>query len=122
MTRARASDPRRVAAEALHDAILDARRVAGDGAVCDALDMLGAGAGQGRYRRAAAAIRGLAPGRTAIDDTEAIDRIVKFPPDRRRDAIGIVALDVAGGSAASPKQVHAAVCRLRRKLEMKDIK
>jgi hypothetical protein len=57
-----AVDPRRVAAEALHDAILDARHIAGDGAVCDALDMLGAAAGQQRYRYAAAAIRGLPPG------------------------------------------------------------
>jgi hypothetical protein len=64
----------------------------------------------------------LAPGRPAIDDTRAIDRILKFPPDRRRDAISIVAIDLAGGSAASPKQVHAAACRLRRKLEKKDIK
>jgi hypothetical protein len=119
-------DPRRLAAAlAMFAAMVEARRDAGDAALCDGLDLLAAeGHGQGRYARAAAAIRGLAPGRPAIDDTRAIDRILKFPPDRRRDAIGIVALDVAGGSAASPQQVHAAACRLRLKLklEMKDIK
>jgi hypothetical protein len=111
-----AVDPRRVAAEALHDAILDARRVGGDGAVCDALDLLGAGTGQGRYQRAAAAIRGLAPGRSAINDDRALQRILKFPPDRRREAVGVVARDMAGTEASS-KQVHAIAWRLRRKLK-----
>jgi hypothetical protein len=106
---------RQEAAEALHDAILNARRVAGDGAVCDAFDMLGAGPGQGRYRRAAAAIRGLPPGRAAIDDDFALRRILKFPPNQRRDAVGIVAPDVAGANA-SRKQIATAERRLRRKL------
>src|ERR1700676_502267 len=91
------SDPRRQAAEALHDAILDGRRVAGDAVICDALDLLGASPGQGRYRRAPAAIRALPPGRAAIDDELALQRILKFPPARRREAVGIVAPDVAGG-------------------------
>jgi hypothetical protein len=111
-----ALDPRRVAAEALHDAILDARRIAGDGAVCDALDLLGAGAGQGRYRRAAAAIRSLPPGRSAINDDSALQRISTFPPARRRDAASVVARDVAGAEA-SDKQVAAIAGRLRRKMK-----
>jgi hypothetical protein len=113
------SDPRHQAAEAVYNAILHARRVAGDAPLCDALDRLGASAGQNRYRYAAAAIRGLPPGRSAIDDTHALQRILKFPPDRRRDAIGVVAFDVAGGADASAKQVHAVAWRLRRKLKMK---
>jgi hypothetical protein len=117
-----AVDPRRVAAEALHDAILDARRVAGDGAICDAFDLLGASAGHGRYRRAAAAIRGLPPGRAAIDDDLALQQILKFPPNRRRDAVGVVAREMAREMAdaeASRKQVHAIEVRLRRKLKEK---
>jgi hypothetical protein len=109
------SDPRRLAAEAVYSAILEARRDAGDAAVCDALDLLGAGAGQNRYRHAAAAIRGLAPGRSAIDDDRALRRISAFPPARRRDAVGVVARDVAGAEA-SAKQVAAIARRLRRKL------
>jgi len=109
------SDPRRQAAEALHDAILDGRRVAGDAVICDALDLLGASPGQGRYRRAPAAIRGLPPGRAAIDDEWALQRILKFPPARRREAVGIVAPDVAGANA-SGKQIAATERRLRRKL------
>jgi hypothetical protein len=116
------SDPRRQAAETLHDAILDARRVAGDGAVCDAFEKLGSVPGQSRYRRAAAAIRGLPPGRSAINDDLALQRILKFPPDRRRDAVGVVARDVAremAGADATRKQIHATECRLRRKLNEK---
>jgi hypothetical protein len=110
-----AVDPRSVAVADLHAAILDARRIAGDAAVCDALDLLGAGAGQNRYRHAAAAIRGLAPGRSAIDDDRPLRRISAFPPARRRDAVGIVAREVAG-VAATDKQVDAVARRLRRKL------
>jgi hypothetical protein len=109
-----AVDPRRLAAEALHDAILDARRVAGDGAVCDALDRVGASASQ--YRYAAAALRGLPPGRPAIDDAWALRRILKFPPDQRRAAVGIVAKRAAG-VGASRKKVKATTRRLHRKLE-----
>jgi hypothetical protein len=105
----------RVAAERLYDAFLDARRVGGDAVVCDALDMLGAGAGQNRYRYAAAALRGLPPGRSAIDDDWALRRILKFPPDRRREAVAIVARDAAG-AGASNKRVSSIARRLRRKL------
>jgi hypothetical protein len=109
------SDPRRQAAETLFGALLGAKRIGGDGAVCDALDMLGVGTGQGRYQRAAAAIRGLSPGRSAINDDRALRRISAFPAARRRDAVGVVARDVAGADA-SDKQVDAIARRLRRKL------
>jgi hypothetical protein len=109
-------DPRRVAAETLQGAILDARRIAGDGAVCDALDQLGAVAGQSRYRRAAAAIRGLPPGRAAINDDRALQRILKFAPAQRHSAVDIVARDMAGAEA-SDRQVHAIKWRLYRKLK-----
>lgn len=98
--------------------MIEARRVAGDAAITDALEMLG----QHRYRRGATAIRGLAPGREPIDDAHALHRIMRFPPDRRRDAVGVVARDIAGGANACPKQLHAMKCRLRRKLKMKDTK
>jgi hypothetical protein len=116
-----AADPRRRAAEALYGAMIEARRDGGDAVVIDALDMLGAHPGQHRYRRAATAIRSLAPGREPIDDAHALQRIMKFAPARRRDAVGVIARDVAGGDDASEKQVHAAKCRLHRKLKMKDI-
>jgi hypothetical protein len=118
-----AVDPGRVAsAETLFGALLDAKRIGGDGAVCDALDMLGAGAGQGRYRRAAAAIRSLPPGRAAIDDELVLERILKFPPHRRRGAVGTVVRDMARempNSDATRKYIHATKCRLRRKLNEK---
>jgi hypothetical protein len=110
-------DPRRVAAaETLFGALLDAKRIGGDGVVCDAFEMLGAVAGQGRYRRAAAAIRGLPPGRAAINDDHALQRILKFAPLHRRSAVDIVARDMAGAEA-SGKQVHAIKWRLHRKLK-----
>jgi hypothetical protein len=111
------SDPLRLATEAVSNAIVDARRVAGDAALCDALDQLGAGAGQNRYRYAAAAIRGLPPGRPSIDDAWALRRILKYPPDRRREAVGIVAQDLEAGAGASSKKVKSTARRLRRKLE-----
>ena len=106
---------RRRAAEGLYGAMIEARRAAGDGAICDALEMAGSGAGQSRYRYAATAIRGLAPGRSAIDDDRSLRRISAFPPAQRRDAVSVVARDVAGIEASS-KQVHAIASRLRGKL------
>jgi hypothetical protein len=111
-----AADTRRLATESVFNAIVDARRDAGDAPLCDALDQLGAGAGQNRYRYAAAALRGLAPGRPAIDDDWALRRILKYPPARRRSAVGFVAKQTAG-AGASGKQVHAITVRLRRKLK-----
>lgn len=111
------SDPRHVAAaETLFGALLDAKRIGGDGIVCDAFEMLGAVAGQGRYRRAAAAIRGLPPGRAAINDDRDLQRILKFAPLQRHSAVDIVARDMAGVEA-SDKQVHAIKWRLYRKLK-----
>jgi hypothetical protein len=110
-----AVDPRRLAAATVFNVIVEARRDAGDAAICDALDQLGAGAGQNRYRYAAAAIRGLPPGRSAIDDDWALQRILKFPPARRREAVAIVARDAAG-AGASNKRVSSIARRLRRKL------
>ena len=107
-------DPRRFAAEALYDAILDTRRVAGDAAVCDALDRVGASASQ--YRYAAAALRGLPPGRPAIDDDWALQRILEFPPERRRGAVSIVARAAAGDQAGDKKKVATIARRLRQKL------
>jgi hypothetical protein len=115
-SRRQADDPHRLAVERLHDAFLDARRVGGDAVICDGLDMLGAGAGQARYRYAAAAIRGLPPGRAAINDDRALQRILKFAPVQRRSAIDLEARDMAGAEA-SGKQVHAIKWRLSRKLK-----
>lgn len=116
------SDPRRLAAEAVFDVILQAKRAAGDAAVCDGLDMVAASAGQNRlYRYAAAAIRGLPPGRPAIDDDLALRRILKFPPERRREAVGIVAQDMAPGADTSSKKVKAIVRRLHRKLSINEM-
>jgi hypothetical protein len=117
-----AVDPLRIAAERLHDAILDARRVGGDAVVCDAFEMLGAVPGQQRYRYAAAAIRGLPPGRPADDDDDALQRILKFPESQHRDAVGIVARDMAREVVdvdARRKRAHANACRFRRKLKEK---
>jgi hypothetical protein len=107
---------RRRAAEALFGAMIEARRDAGDGAVCDALDMIGAGAGQHRYSRAATAIRDLAPGRPAVDDDLALRRIMKYPPDRRREAVGIVAQKLAPGAGAASNKFKSIKRRLHRKL------
>jgi hypothetical protein len=111
-----AVDPRRIAAAAVFNVIVEARRDAGDAAICDALDQLGAGAGQNRYRYAAAALRGLPPGRPAIDDDWALQRILKFPPERRRGAVSIVALAAAGDQAGDKKKVATIARRLRQKL------
>jgi hypothetical protein len=116
-----AVDQRRLAAEALYGAIIEARRDAGDAAVCDALDMLGAGAGQDRYLRAASAIRDLAPGRPAVDDELALRRIMKYPPDRRREAVGIVARHLAPGADAGSKNFKSIRRRLSRKLAKNEV-
>jgi hypothetical protein len=108
-----AVDPRRSAAEALHAAVLEAQRVAGDAALCDALELLSEGTGQNKFRHAASILRGTLLGRSAIDDKEALRRVAAFPPDRRREAVGIVAGQVA---KARGENVDSVERRLRRKL------
>ncbi len=110
------NDPRRRAAEAVYDAILDAQRDAGDIALCEALDKLTSATGQNRFRHAASILRGTKLGRHAIDDREPLRRIAAFPAARHRDAVGIVARNIAG-LGASPKQVKTIARRLQRKLK-----
>ncbi len=112
------SGPRRGAAEAIYAAVLQAQRVAGDVALCEALDLLAAGTGENKFRHAASVLRGTELRRSAIDDRDALRRIAAFPPARRRGAVGIVALRVAG-PGATKKKVAAIERRLRRKLENK---
>jgi hypothetical protein len=110
------TDLRRDAAEALHAAVLEAQRVAGDAALCDALELLSEGTGQNKFRHAASILRGTVLGRSAIDDKEALRRVAAFAahhPDRRREAVGIVAGQVA---KASGENVDSVERRLRRKL------
>jgi hypothetical protein len=109
------SDPRRLAAEAVYDAILKAQRDAGDVALCEALDLLAAGTGQNKFRHAASVLRGTVLGRHAINDREALRRIEAFPAVRRREAVGIVARQIAGPDA-NDARVDAVANRLRRKL------
>jgi hypothetical protein len=107
------TDPRRHAAEALHAAVLEARRVGGDAAICDALHMLAAASGLNKFNSAAAIVSGRRLGRPAIDDAAALRRIAAFPPDRRREAVGVVAAMMA---KASGKKVETIERRLRLKL------
>src|SRR6266403_2095806 len=114
-----AADPRQAAAEAVYNAILKAQRDAGDvGAeVSAALELLAEGSGENRFRFAASVILGgVKLGRHAIDARESLRRVKEFPAARRRDAVGIVARDIAG-PGASPKQVKTIARRLQRKLK-----
>jgi hypothetical protein len=110
------TDSRSTAAEAIYNAVLQAERVAGDVALCEALDLLAAGTGQNKFRHAASMLRGTVLGRAAIDDKAALRRISTFEPSRRREAVSIVARQVAG-TEASDKRVDAIARRLRRKLK-----
>jgi hypothetical protein len=74
----------------------EVRLIAGDIALCEALDLLAAGTGENKFRNAASVLRGTVLGRSAIDDKEALRRIAAFPPARRREAVGIVAGKIAG--------------------------
>jgi hypothetical protein len=107
------SDPRHSAAESVYNAMLQAQRTAGDVALCEALDLLAAGTGENKFRHAASVLRGTVLGRSAIDDKEALRRVAAFPPARRREAVGIVAGQIA---KASGKNVDSIERRLRRKL------
>jgi hypothetical protein len=108
-------DPRQAAAEAIYNGLLNAQRDDGDGALCDALDKLAEGTGQNKFRHAASVLRGTVLGRSAIDDVAALRRITAYPAAQRREAVGIVARQIAG-SDATEKQIDAIAHRLRRKL------
>jgi hypothetical protein len=109
------SDPRQATAEAILAVVLEAQRDAGDEVLCDALDLLAEGTGQNKFRHAASVLRGKVLGRSVIDDKAALRRIRAFSAARRREAVGIVAREVAG-TDASEARVEAIAHRLRRKL------
>jgi hypothetical protein len=109
------SDPHHSAAEAILLAVLEAQRKGGDAVLCEALDLLAQGTGENRFRFAANVIRGTKLGRHAIDDRAWLRRIAGYPPGQRREAVSIVARQVAGAEA-SDKRVAAIARRLRRKL------
>jgi hypothetical protein len=108
------ADPRQ-AAERIYAALIEAQRDAGDVGLAAALEKLAEGTGQNKFRHAASILRGKVLGRSAIDDKAALRRVAAFPPTRRREAVGIVALQVAG-VGASEARVEAIAQRLRRKL------
>jgi hypothetical protein len=109
------SDPRQAVAEAIYAAVLEAQRDGGDAVLSAALDLLAEGTGQNKFRHAASVLRGRALGRSAIDDKAALRRVTALQPTRRREAVSIVARQVAGPDA-SEKRVAAIARRLRRKL------
>jgi hypothetical protein len=104
------TDPSHLATE-LYNRMLVAKCDAGEVAR-EVLDMLAADTGQNAFRHAASILRGRVPGRTAIDDSEALRRLTAFPPARRREAVGIVAGDMA---RADGKKIETHARRLRRK-------
>lgn len=108
------SDPVTSSAAELYNAMLRARGEAGDTALREALDMLAVKLGENRFRHAGAIIGGKRSGRAPIDDKAALRRIAVYPPDRRREAVGIVAGQMA---KASGKKVESIERRLHRKLE-----
>ncbi len=108
------SDPRRLAAE-LYDAMLRTQRDGGDAALVEALNLLGRGTGQNKFRHAGAVIGGIRLGRRAIDDKAALRRIAAFPAARRREAVSAMARRIAGADA-SDRRIDAIARRLRRKL------
>src|SRR5947209_2097276 len=100
-------------AHGIYQALLAAQRDDGDAALVEALDLLAEDTGQNKFRHAAGVIRGTKLGRHAIDDDWAVRRIATFPAAQRREAVGIVARQVAGPDATD-KQVDADAHRLRR--------
>jgi hypothetical protein len=106
------SDPRRLAAD-LYGAMLDAQRAGGDAVVVEALNLLGEGTKQNKYRHAGAVIGGIKLGRRAIDDGTALRRVAAFAPAQRHEAVGIVAGQMAKVSGKNAKSIER---RLRRKL------
>lgn len=109
------SDTNQLAGDIL-DALLEARRTHGDAALIEALSLLTERSGENKYRHAASIVRGTVLGRTAIDDGAALRRIAAFPSERRREAVGVVAKQVAG-AGATENRIEAIARRLRRKLK-----
>jgi hypothetical protein len=99
------TDPHRIAAEAIYNAMLNAQRDAGDAALCEALDLLAADTGQNKFRHAAAVLRGRNGGRPKIDDTFALRRI------GNGSSVSAIASKLTG-SATKPESIER---RLRRK-------
>lgn len=102
-----------IAAEGVYAALVAAQRNAGDVPLCLALEKLAGDTGQNKFRHAASILRGSVLGRS-IDDGAALLRIAAFPPARRRDAVGLVARQLAGAGASSAR-LEAVARRLRRK-------
>jgi hypothetical protein len=107
------TDSRRLLASALYDTMLRTLLDGGDAALVEALNRLGEGTGQNKFRHAGAVIGGIRLGRRAIDDRAALRRIAEYPPARRHEAVGVVAGKLA---KASGENVHSIERRLRRKL------
>ena len=112
-------DPPNSAADAIHRAVLEARRDGNNAALCEALDMLAQGTGENSFRFAANVIRGTKLGRRAIDDKAALRCIASFPVEQRRDAVSIIARRIEG-VGATDKRVEATAQRLRRKLRVNE--
>src|SRR5438876_7326646 len=100
------SDPRRLAAERIYRAVLEGRRDAGDAALCDALNLLAGDNGENKFRNAAAIVGGKRLGRAAIDDTAALRRVAAFPPARQREAVGVVAGQMAKASGENADSIE----------------
>ena len=111
----RATSRERIA-EQIYEVLLAGQRDAGDAALCDALALLAENSGRNVFRHAAQIVRGAKSGRPTIDDVAALARIATYPVTRRREAVAIVARQVAG-SEASRKTVDAVAHRLRRKIK-----
>jgi hypothetical protein len=102
-------DPRSVA-EALYDEIDDAGSV-----LIELLDVHAIRTGCNSSRHAGQILRGARrAGRKAIDDRAALQYVAALEPRKGRQAVGIVAMWLAG-EGADEKTVHAIERRLRRK-------
>jgi hypothetical protein len=107
--------PSHPAAERIFAALIEAQRGAGDAPICEALDLLAQGTGENIYRHCAEILRGRKYGREPINDIGALGRIAAYPAERRREAVGIVAKQIAG-AGASAKQIDTIAHRLRTKM------
>lgn len=85
-------------ADGIYAALVAAPREVGDLALCEALEKLASKTGRNLFRHAAAVVRGRSRGgRKPIDDGAALRRIAAYAPDRRREAVGALALQMADG-------------------------